>query len=112
VLDPHPGQVVLDATLGYGGHARKLLDRITPGGCLWGIDVDPIEIRRTEFRLRALGMLKGNSGSGASISPAFPNCWRKPVAVLILSWRIWAYPPCSWMIRRAASHLKWQGRLT
>ena len=54
-LEPHPGQIVLDATLGYGGHARKLLERITPGGCLWGIDVDPIEIRRTEVRLRALG---------------------------------------------------------
>ena len=55
VLDPHPGQIALDATLGYGGHARKLLERITPGGCLWGIDVDPIEIKRTEVRLRALG---------------------------------------------------------
>lgn len=55
VLEPRPGQTVLDATLGYGGHARKLLERITPGGCLWGIDVDPIEIRRTEARLRALG---------------------------------------------------------
>ncbi len=54
-LDPRPGHVVLDATLGYGGHARALLERIMPGGCLWGIDVDPIEIRRTEARLRALG---------------------------------------------------------
>ncbi len=55
VLDPRPGQVVLDATLGYGGHARELFARILPGGCLWGIDVDPFEIRRTEARLRALG---------------------------------------------------------
>ncbi len=55
ILDPRPGQTVLDATLGYGGHARELLKRITPGGCLWGIDVDPIEIKRTEARLRSLG---------------------------------------------------------
>ena len=55
VLDPRPGQTVLDATLGYGGHARELLLRITPGGCLWGIDVDPIEIKRAEARLRAWG---------------------------------------------------------
>ncbi len=55
VFDPHPGQTVLDATLGYGGHAQELLKRITPEGCLWGIDVDPIEILRTERRLRALG---------------------------------------------------------
>ena len=55
ILEPHPGQVVLDATLGYGGHTRELLERIIPGGCLWGIDVDPLEIKRTEARLRALG---------------------------------------------------------
>jgi 16S rRNA (cytosine1402-N4)-methyltransferase len=55
VLEPRPGQIVLDATLGYGGHARELLSRITPGGCLWGIDVDPIEIKRAEARLRTSG---------------------------------------------------------
>ena len=55
VLGPHPGQTVLDATLGYGGHAQELLQRIVPGGSLWGIDADPIEIRRTEARLRARG---------------------------------------------------------
>jgi 16S rRNA (cytosine1402-N4)-methyltransferase len=55
ILDPKPGQTALDATLGYGGHARELLNRITPGGCLWAIDIDPIEIIRTEKRLRAMG---------------------------------------------------------
>ncbi len=55
VLDPCPGQTALDATLGYGGHAREILARITPNGCLWGIDVDPIEIKRTQARLRAQG---------------------------------------------------------
>ncbi|MFH0752976.1 MAG: 16S rRNA (cytosine(1402)-N(4))-methyltransferase RsmH [Candidatus Omnitrophota bacterium] len=54
-LNPCPGQIALDATLGYGGHAREILSRITPGGCLWAIDVDPIEIKRTEARLMALG---------------------------------------------------------
>ena len=54
-LHPHPGEMALDATLGYGGHAQELLKRIVPGGCLWGIDADPIEIRRTEARLRARG---------------------------------------------------------
>ena len=55
VLRPKPGQTGLDATLGFGGHARELLTRVTPGGRLWGIDVDPIEIVRTEARLRGLG---------------------------------------------------------
>lgn len=55
VLDPKPGQTGLDATLGFGGHAKELLKRIRPGGCLFGIDVDPIELVRTEARLRDLG---------------------------------------------------------
>jgi 16S rRNA (cytosine1402-N4)-methyltransferase len=55
ILDPKPGQTALDATLGYGGHARELLKRITPGGCLWAVDIDPVEIKRTEKRLRDMG---------------------------------------------------------
>ncbi len=55
ILDPQPGDVGLDATLGYGGHARELLARLSPGGRLFATDVDPLEFGRTETRLRALG---------------------------------------------------------
>jgi 16S rRNA (cytosine1402-N4)-methyltransferase len=55
VLGPKPGETGLDATLGFGGHAEVLLGRITPGGRLFGIDVDPIELTRTKARLLALG---------------------------------------------------------
>jgi 16S rRNA (cytosine1402-N4)-methyltransferase len=54
-LDPKPGEVALDATLGYGGHASVLLPSLLPGGRLFGVDVDPLELPRTEARLRALG---------------------------------------------------------
>ena len=54
-LDPRPGEVALDATLGYGGHTRELLPRLLPGGRLFGVDVDPLELPRTEARLRELG---------------------------------------------------------
>lgn len=55
VLAPKPGERVLDATLGYGGHARELLTRLRPGGHLLGLDVDPLELPRTEARLREEG---------------------------------------------------------
>jgi len=55
VLVPKPGEVALDATLGYGGHTRELLPRLLPGGRLFGVDVDPLELPRTEARLRDLG---------------------------------------------------------
>lgn len=55
ILRPQPGEVGLDATIGYGGHAVELLKRIAPNGRLIGIDVDPLELPRTEARLRAMG---------------------------------------------------------
>jgi 16S rRNA (cytosine1402-N4)-methyltransferase len=55
VLAPQPGNVAVDCTLGYGGHAREILKRIQPGGKLLGLDADPIELPKTEVRLRALG---------------------------------------------------------
>jgi 16S rRNA (cytosine1402-N4)-methyltransferase len=55
VLAPRPGETGLDATLGFGGHAQELLPHLEPGGRLFGIDVDPLELPRTELRLRALG---------------------------------------------------------
>ena len=45
----------MDCTLGYGGHARELLAAVQPGGRLLGIDVDPIELPKTEARLRQFG---------------------------------------------------------
>jgi len=95
ILAPHPGEIAVDATLGYGGHAQEILRAIAPdgsssgwcgGGCasrpvsgkapgtgasttaasaklthyapggrLIGLDVDPVELPKTEARLRALG---------------------------------------------------------
>lgn len=55
VLKPMPGQIGLDATLGFGGHALELLKRIRPNGRLFALDVDPLELSRTDKRLRAMG---------------------------------------------------------
>lgn len=55
ILAPQPGEIAVDATLGFGGHAREILPVIIPGGRLIGLDVDPIELPKTEARLRALG---------------------------------------------------------
>lgn len=50
-----PGQVGMDATLGYGGHSLEILKRITPGGMLYAVDVDPFELPRTRERLQNQG---------------------------------------------------------
>lgn len=55
VLSPKRDEVAVDCTLGYGGHAQEILPRLQPGGKLIGLDADPIELPKTEARLRALG---------------------------------------------------------
>jgi 16S rRNA (cytosine1402-N4)-methyltransferase len=54
-LKIQPGQIGLDATLGYGGHSAEMLKCLLPNGKLYAIDVDPIELPRTRERLAAMG---------------------------------------------------------
>ena len=60
ILDPKLGEIALDATLGYGGHAQELLARLLPGGRLFGIDADPLELSKTQVRLRQKGFEEDN----------------------------------------------------
>jgi len=55
VLHPRPGEFAVDCTLGHGGHARAILERLQPGGHLLALDADPLELPRTEERLRSAG---------------------------------------------------------
>jgi len=55
VLAPRQGERGVDGTLGYGGHAQRILERLAPGGRLLALDVDPLELPKTEARLRKLG---------------------------------------------------------
>ena len=63
VLAPAPGDVAVDATLGYGGHATEILRRILPGGRLLALDVDPIELPKAEARLIVLAGSLGDAGA-------------------------------------------------
>jgi 16S rRNA (cytosine1402-N4)-methyltransferase len=55
VLKIKPGEQGLDCTLGYGGHTRKMLEELKGSGCIYGLDVDPIESKKTVERLREAG---------------------------------------------------------
>jgi 16S rRNA (cytosine1402-N4)-methyltransferase len=58
-LSPKPGEVAVDCTLGFGGHAREILPKLLPNGRLLGLDADPIELPKTEARLRSAGFGPG-----------------------------------------------------
>jgi 16S rRNA (cytosine1402-N4)-methyltransferase len=50
-LAPRPGEVVVDATVGHGGHARLLAGAIGESGRLIGLDVDARNLERASARL-------------------------------------------------------------
>jgi 16S rRNA (cytosine1402-N4)-methyltransferase len=88
VLAPRPGQIAVDCTLGFGGHTRELLERLKPGGRLLGLDADPIELPKTEARLRAMGygpeLFAVQRSNFAGLLPALAAA-RLPGADLILA---------------------------
>ena len=57
-LDIKPGQIGLDATLGYGGHTLQMLKKLDGKGHIYGLDIDPIEIKKTTKRLADKGFGK------------------------------------------------------
>ena len=54
-LDIKPGQTGFDATLGYGGHTRAMLEKLEGHGHMFATDVDPIESEKTKKRLAEAG---------------------------------------------------------
>jgi 16S rRNA (cytosine1402-N4)-methyltransferase len=54
-LSPVPGSLQIDATLGGGGHARRILEATTPDGRLLGLDADQAAIATAGDRLAEYG---------------------------------------------------------
>jgi len=63
-LNPGPGSIIVDATIGCGGHARPILEKVRPNGQLIGIDQDQQAIESTKENLKefsdSLFLLNGN----------------------------------------------------
>ena len=54
-LAPSPGSLQIDATVGGGGHSRRILEATSPDGRLLGLDADRAAIARTRERLAQFG---------------------------------------------------------
>ena len=52
LLQCKPGGIYVDGTVGLGGHAQTILERIQPGGQLIGIDRDKESLERVQERLK------------------------------------------------------------
>lgn len=64
LLAPEPGQTMVDGTVGFGGHAAALADRLGPTGLLIGFDLDSEHLAKARTRLDARGcpthLVQGN----------------------------------------------------
>lgn len=56
-LDVQPGQVIVDATVGGGGHTRLLAERVQPTGQIIGLDQDPRMLERARPGLAHLPVI-------------------------------------------------------
>jgi 16S rRNA (cytosine1402-N4)-methyltransferase len=54
-LQPQRGGYFVDCTVGLGGHAAAILERISPSGRLLGIDADPEAIKLSQDKLSDYG---------------------------------------------------------
>ncbi|MEI7835185.1 MAG: 16S rRNA (cytosine(1402)-N(4))-methyltransferase RsmH [Planctomycetota bacterium] len=70
-LAPKPGEVFVDCTVGFGGHAMEFLRRLGPGGRLIGFDLDADQLARTGARLVEAGFAPSmHHGNFAGIAQA------------------------------------------
>lgn len=73
-LNPVPGGIYVDGTLGAGGHAEGILERSSPTGRLYGSDKDDQAIRRARARLSAYeGRFEIRQGDFADLSSWVPH---------------------------------------
>ena len=56
VLDPRPSQVIIDCTVGLGGHAKQIAERIVPDGMLVGLDKDVEALDAARMKLEPFSM--------------------------------------------------------
>jgi 16S rRNA (cytosine1402-N4)-methyltransferase len=54
-LDPQPGQVIVDCTAGFGGHAVEILRRVGPTGKVIALDLDAENLPKARTRLIEVG---------------------------------------------------------
>ncbi|MEX2212858.1 MAG: 16S rRNA (cytosine(1402)-N(4))-methyltransferase RsmH [Phycisphaeraceae bacterium] len=88
LLDPKPGQVMLDCTVGRGGHAAAIIPKLIPGGTFIGLDTDPANAAYAKERLTgaapsAQEQSHGSPRQASATRGTLAPCAQAPCAVHI-----------------------------
>ena len=54
-LRPGAGDMIVDCTVGLGGHSAALLSHVQPGGRVIGLDMDPASLALAKTKLDSVG---------------------------------------------------------
>lgn len=76
LMDPRPGETLLDCTAGLGGHAGSIAERLGPEGRVVLFDLDPGNLERAEARVRAI--LRPDDPAAARVIPVRANFVQAP----------------------------------
>src|SRR5690606_16154434 len=88
VLALRPNSVVLDATLGSGGHARAILEQLDERGKYIGVDADPVAIEKADDLHRFQAEVHLVNRNFSDIKAVADEVGVKPDAILAdLGWR-------------------------
>ena len=104
-LNIQPGEIGFDATLGYGGHTKAMLQCLNGKGHIYATDVDPEESAKTKKRLAEQGF--GEELLTVSFRTSAP-LMRLPKRLedLTLFWQISVFHPCRLITPKEVSLLK------
>src|SRR5690606_4331917 len=73
LLAPAPGKVILDCTVGRGGHASLIVPHLAPGGVYLGLDADPVHVACTQARLADAPVTVPLRHANFAAAPAVPD---------------------------------------
>ena len=93
-LAPKPGEIVIDGTIGLGGHSELFLQKILPRGRLIGIDLDCQSLAQAQKRLltgEQIGSLDLFCDNFANIGDIIGKLGLKGVNVILLDLGISSY---------------------
>ena len=108
LLDPRPGETWVDCTVGGGGHARLIAEKIGPGGRLIGLDQDPTMLEAgpagTWRACRSRWFMRTSTSCRKCSRTSALNRW-------MASWPIWDSRPTRWRMPARGLSFRAEGPL-